>query len=65
VLHGGGSPAGDAAFGDRSGSLLALDDGSWAVVVDPDGPVTWLAVGTGIDQAEFQALAADLAAVRD
>jgi hypothetical protein len=58
-----GSDAGGAAFGDRTGTLVKLDSGGWAVVVDRGKPVSWLAVGTGLDQATFQQLAGALAIV--
>lgn len=58
-----GSDAGAAAFGDREGTLVAADDGSWAVVVDRGAPLAWLAVGSGMDEAVFRGLAEALAVV--
>jgi hypothetical protein len=58
-----GSEAGNARFGDRTGTLVALDDGGWAVVIDRGDPVSWLAVGTGMDQTTFRRLAGALATV--
>ena len=52
-----GSDAGDAAFGDRTGTLVTLDGGGWAVVVDRGKSISWLAVGTGMDRASFERLA--------
>jgi hypothetical protein len=60
-----GTDAGDAAFGDKAGTFVALDDGGWAVVVDRGEPISWLAVGTGLDEAAFRDIASDLAAVGD
>jgi hypothetical protein len=58
-----GTDSGNAAFGDRSGTLVKLDSGGWAVVVDRGQPISWLAVGTGLDQATFQRLVGALAIV--
>jgi hypothetical protein len=58
-----GTDAGSASLGDRSGTLVKLDSGGWAVVVDRGQPISWLAVGTGMDQATFQRLAGALATV--
>lgn len=58
-----GTELGDAAFGDRTGTLVAADDGSWAVVVDQGANPSWLLTGTGLDDAAFRAIAADLVAV--
>lgn len=58
-----GSDAGDASFGGVTGTLVALDGGDWAVVVDRAKPISWLAVGTGLDQAAFQRIAGALAVV--
>ncbi|HEX5823822.1 MAG TPA: hypothetical protein VFY18_05105 [Candidatus Limnocylindrales bacterium] len=58
-----GADAGDALFGDRTGTLVTLDGGGWAVVVDRGKPISWLAIGTGMDQATFRRIAGDLAIV--
>ena len=58
-----GSDAGNASFGDKTGTFVTLDDGGWAVVVDRGDPISWLAVGTGMDQATFRRLAGALAIV--
>ena len=58
-----GSDAGNASFGDKTGTFVMLDDGGWAVVVDRGDPISWLAVGTGMDQATFRRLAGALAIV--
>ena len=60
-----GSEAGDAAFGDLDGTLIAGDDGSWAVVVDAGKKPSWLIEGTGMSQSAFRTIAAKLAAVGD
>ena len=60
-----GTDAGDASFGDKAGTFVALDEGGWAVVVDRGEPISWLAVGTGLDEAAFRDIAGDLAAVGD
>lgn len=58
-----GADAGSAPLGDRTGTLVALDGGGWAVAIDRGKPISWLAVGTGLDQATFQQIAGDLAIV--
>ena len=55
-----GPDIGAGSFGDREGTVVAGADGSWAVVVDRAAPRSWLAVGTGMDEATFRALAAAL-----
>ena len=55
-----GSPAGQANFGDRAGTLITGDDGAWAVSVDAGKSVGWLAVGRGLDEGAFREAAADL-----
>lgn len=58
-----GTESGDAAFGDKTGTLIASDDGGWAVVVDRGEEISWLAVGTGIGEDAFRAITSALAAV--
>jgi hypothetical protein len=58
-----GTELGDAPFGDRTGTLVALDDGGFALVVDRGEKVSWLAIGTGVDEATFRKIAAALAPV--
>jgi hypothetical protein len=58
-----GSDSGEAAFGDRAGTLVTVDAGGWAVVVDRGKPISWLAVGTGINEATFRRLGGALAIV--
>jgi hypothetical protein len=48
-----GSDAGSASFGDLPGRLIAAGAGSWALSVDSDKPISWLAIGTSFDQATF------------
>jgi hypothetical protein len=58
-----GTDSGDAPFGDKTGTFVALDDGGLAVVVDRGEKISWLAVGTGLDEAAFRAIVAALAVV--
>jgi hypothetical protein len=58
-----GTESGDAPFGDKTGTFVALDDGGWAVVVDRGEKISWLAVGTGLDESAFRAIGAALAVV--
>ncbi len=55
-----GQEQGQAAFGDRQGTFVALDGGGYAVVVERGAPISWLAIGANIDEASFRALAAAL-----
>jgi hypothetical protein len=55
-----GTDAGDASFGDRAGTLVALDDGGWAITADGDAGVSWHALGRGLDEAAFREIAARL-----
>jgi hypothetical protein len=58
-----GAESGDAAFGDKTGTLIATDDGGWAVVVERDAAISWLAVGTGINEDTFRSITSALAVV--
>ena len=60
-----GVDVGRAAFGDRDGTLVALDDGSWAVVVDREAALGWLLVVTGLDEVATRAIAARMVVVGD
>lgn len=53
-----GQEIGTTAFGDRQGTLIALEGGGHAVVVDAGAPVSWLAVGANLDEATFRDLVA-------
>ena len=55
-----GTDSGDASFGALAGTLVDLDDGGWAVVVDRGAPISWLLVTHGLDQATTVSLAAAL-----
>jgi hypothetical protein len=60
-----GTETGDGQFGNKTGTSVGLDDGGWAVVVDRGEQISWLAVGTGLDEAAFQKIAAALSPVGD
>lgn len=49
-----GTDAGQAAFGDQTGTLVTLDDGGYAIVVGRADIPSWLVVATGIDEATFR-----------
>ena len=53
-----GTDAGAAPLADRSGTLVSTDAGGWAIVVDRGSNPSWLAVGTGLDEATFRDFAA-------
>ena len=50
-----GEEFGNAAFGDQTATLLHLSDGRIAAVVDRGESISWLAIGDGLDDAEFAA----------
>lgn len=52
-----GTDAGEAAFGDQSGTFVTLDDGGYAIVVGRADTPSWLAIATGIDEATFRSFA--------
>ena len=60
-----GTDTGDGQFGNKSGTAVGLDDGGWAVVVDRGEQISWLAVGTDLDEAAFQKIAGALSPVGD
>jgi hypothetical protein len=60
-----GVDVGPAAFGDRDGTLVALDDGSWAVVVDREAALSWLLIVTGLDEAATRTIAARMVVVEN
>lgn len=60
-----GTDTGDGQFGNKTGTAVALDDGGWAVVVDRGEQISWLAVGTDLDEAAFGKIAAALSPVGD
>jgi len=51
-----GTDSGEAPFGDQTGTLVRLDGGGWAVVVDRGTPISWLAIGTGMDEVTLRRL---------
>jgi hypothetical protein len=67
AIQGGCVPPGDdvgtTAFDGQQGTLVALDDGSWAVAVDRDASISWLLTVTGLDEATTRSFAAALAEV--
>jgi hypothetical protein len=58
-----GTDVGDASFGDRSGTFVAVADGSWAIVVDRGGTPSWLLLVQGLGEADARTIAANLHAV--
>lgn len=58
-----GREVGTTAFGDRTGTLVAGDEGSWAVVVDRGATPSWLLVVTGLDEATSRSIAEQLLTV--
>ncbi len=58
-----GSELGAASFGDRAGTLISADDGSWAIVVDAGANPSWLLVAEVASEAAARGLGASLAPV--
>ena len=50
-----GNEFGNASFGDQTATLLHLADGRIAAVVDRGEQISWLAIGDGLDDAQFAA----------
>jgi hypothetical protein len=59
-----GEEVGAAAFGDRDGTLYAVD-GGWAIAVDPGEAISWLIVVTGVSESQAREFAADLVRLED
>lgn len=55
-----GTDTGDAAMGPLAGTLVALDDGGFAIVVDRGAALSWLLEAHGLDEATTRSLAAAL-----
>jgi hypothetical protein len=58
-----GTEVGNGLFGDREGAVVAATDGSWAISVDRGAPISWVLVGSGLDETSFRDLAGSLAQV--
>ena len=41
-------------FGDREGTTISVDDGSYAMTVDAGQKISWAAIGKGIDETTFR-----------
>jgi len=55
-----GADAGTAAFGDQTATLVHLDDGRVAAIVDRGERLSWLAIGDGLSDDAFQSITAAL-----
>jgi hypothetical protein len=60
-----GAELGTTAFGDRTGTLIATDDGNYAIVVDAGSAISWALTGDGIDEATVRTFGAAMIAVGD
>ncbi len=60
-----GTEIGTTAFGDRQGTLIAMPDGDYAIIVDAGSTVSWALTGDGLDEALVRTLGAALIAVGD
>ena len=50
-----GTEFGNAGFGDQTATMVHLTDGRLAAVVDRGQKVSWVAIGDGLDDAQFAA----------
>jgi len=58
-----GTEAGDAALGPLAGTLVELDDGGFAIVVDRGASPSWLMTVHGVDQATAVSIGAAMVQV--
>lgn len=58
-----GTDAGQATFGSETGDLVSTSDGGYALVVARGAQPSWLLVGSGMDEAAFRQIAANLIVV--
>jgi hypothetical protein len=58
-----GSQRGEAPFADRMGTVIALDGGGTAMIVDRGAIPSWLLVATGLGETQALEVAASLVAV--
>jgi hypothetical protein len=58
-----GTDVGETALGDRTGTLVAVADGSWAIVGDRGATPSWLLVVQGLGEADARTIAANLHAI--
>ncbi len=58
-----GSELGGAAFGDRNGTMISADDGSWAIVVDAGANPSWLLVAEVASEEAARKIGESLVAV--
>ena len=58
-----GPEAGPAAFGALDGTMIAADDGSWAIVVDAGANPSWLLVAEVASEEAARDLGTSLVAV--
>lgn len=61
-----GDDLGEATFGDRSGTLWGESESGtelFSILVDPDGPPSWVFGATGLSESDVRAIAADLVVV--
>ena len=60
-----GTEVGPAKLGPMDGTLIRLDDGGFAIVVDQGEPISWLFQTSGIGQTKAATLAAAAVVVGD
>jgi hypothetical protein len=52
-------------FGDREATVLQVEDGGYAMIVDQGQPLMWAAIGKGMDETTFRNYAEALSLVAD
>jgi hypothetical protein len=60
-----GDDLGEAAYGDRSGTLWNVGNGGYEVLVDPAADLSWVLIASGLSEAEVRSIAGDLLPVGD
>ena len=58
-----GQDVGQASFGGRDGTIVALNDGSWAVALDREASPSWLLIVTGLEEGTARSIAGGLVVV--
>jgi hypothetical protein len=60
-----GTELAPGSFGDREATILQVEDGGFAAIVDGGQKISWAAIGKGMDETTFRAYAAALILVGD
>lgn len=60
-----GTEIAPGSFGDREATIIQVDDGGFAAIVDRGQTISWAAIGKGMDEPTFRAYAEALILVGD